>query len=327
MSREQVPHLPAPPMQAVSAVASATPEDLPSTNLYDRFKNTTPLLNAQQVDAYLKANGRKASSLLAAYRTSGDTSLLREAMEKYPNDPQVAFEAVASKDLSGQEKRQWLNTFEQTAPDNALANYLSAFDYFNSGQSDQAVQELARAAGKKFDDYTLDRIWDDDEAYLSAGYSTAEAGTAASRSLLMTQLLPLKQLGQRMIDLANSYNQAGDQTSAQASLQMAMKLGQTLESASSSSPALITQLVGVAVERMALGAMDPNSPYGGNGQTVQDQLNQIAQNKAAVNALDQQAEPLMRNLTDQDWVVFTNRRMLFGEVAAMQWVVGKYGHP
>jgi len=33
----------------------------------------------------------------------------------------------------------------------------------------------------------------------------------------------------------------------------------------------------------------------------------------------------MRNLTDQDLVNFTNRRMLFGEVAAMQWMVNTYG--
>ena len=76
---------------------------------------------------------------------------------------------------------------------------------------------------------------------------------------------------------------------------------------------------------MALNAMDPNSVYGADGQTVQDQLNQISQTKATINALDAQTEPLMHNLTDQDWVNFTNRRMLFGEVAAMQWVVNKYG--
>ena len=61
----------------------------------------------------------------------------------------------------------------------------------------------------------------------------------------------------------------------------------------------------MAVERMALNAMDPNSPYGGNGQTVQDQLNQIAQQKAAVNELVQQAEPLMPTMSDQDRLSYT----------------------
>ena len=54
-------------------------------------------------------------------------------MEKYPNDPQVAFEALFAKDLSPEQRRQWLSAFEQSAPDNPLANYLSARDYLKAG--------------------------------------------------------------------------------------------------------------------------------------------------------------------------------------------------
>ena len=112
---------------------------------------------------------------------------------------------------------------------------------------------------------------------------------------------------------------------AQAVLEMVLKMGQTLEGAQSSSPALISQLVGFAVERMALEKMDPNAPFGTNGQTNQDELNRIAQTRQTIDDLDKQTQPLLKNLTDQDWVVFANRRMLFGEVPAMQWVLSKYG--
>ena len=317
------PRLPAPPMH-VTVSTNAMGEDLQSTNLYARFKDKAPKLTAGQVEAYLKANGRKASSLLAAYRTSGAPALLKEAMEKYPNDPQVAFEAVFDKDLSLEQQRQWLNTFEKSAPDNALANYLSALNYFNSGQMDQGVQELAAASGKKLQDYTLDRILDDEEAYLSAGYSAAEAESISSEWITLPQLAPMKRLGQNLVDLANAYSQSGDQASAQAALQMAMNLGQRYADASASA-ALVSQLVGMAVERMALSAMDPNSPFGGNGQTVQDQLDQIVQQKAAFNELWKQAEPLMPTMSAQDWISYTDRRKIFGEVAALQWVVSKYG--
>ena len=86
--------------------------------------------------------------MLAAYRTTGDQTLLAEAMQKYPNDPQVALEAASEKDASAEDHRQWLETFKQSAPDNALPNYLSALDYFKAGQTDQAVQELLAASGK-----------------------------------------------------------------------------------------------------------------------------------------------------------------------------------
>src|SRR5437016_1113092 len=92
-SRERTPRLSARQIQADALTVPSPPVDLPTTNLYERFKESTRQLTAEQVDAFLKANGRRASSLLAAYRTSEDLALLREAMTKYPEDPQVAFEA------------------------------------------------------------------------------------------------------------------------------------------------------------------------------------------------------------------------------------------
>ena len=229
------PHLPAPPMQATNPPAALSTEDLQPTNanLYARFKDKEPNLTAEQAETYLKANGRKASSLLAAYRTSGDPKLLKEAMEKYPDDPQVAFEAAFAKDSSPEQQRQWLDTFEKSAPDNALANYLSAFNYFKAGQTDQAVQELTAAAGKQqFQDYTLDRVQNDVEAYLSAGYPVAEAEYLSTWQLALPQLAPVKQLSQDLVDLANAYQQSGDQASAQTALQMAVNLGQRYSPAS-----------------------------------------------------------------------------------------------
>ena len=68
----------------------------------------------------------------------------------------------------------------QSAPENALANYLSALDCFKAGQTDQAVQELIAASDKpQFQDYSLNSVQDDEETYLAAGYSEAEAAAVA----------------------------------------------------------------------------------------------------------------------------------------------------
>jgi hypothetical protein len=320
---ERVLRLSAANIQA--ATVTAAPDASVATNLFERLKNKEyPMLTPEQADAFLNANGRTASSLLAAYRTSKGMLLLREAMARFPNDRQVAFEVVTCPWMTADEKQPWLKTFEQSDPDNALANYLSAIDDFKAGRTDEALREVAGASGKHLNDYTQSRIQDNVDVFLSAGYSTAEAQMEATSSLLLPQLATLKGLGQQLVDLSNSYNQAGDPASAQAALQMALKLGQSLDSAQSSSPALISQLVGFAVERMALSAMDPNASIG-NGRTVQDELNWIAQTRQTFKDLDTQSQPLMPNLTDQDWVNFTNRRLLFGEAAAMQWVLNKYG--
>jgi len=320
-SAKPAPRLPAPRFQ----VATPPAEDLTSTNLYARFKDKSPKLTVEQVEPYLKANGRNAASLLAAYRTTGDASLLAEAMQGYPNDPQVAFEAIFNKDASAEERRQWLDTFKKSEPYNALANYLSALDYFKAGQTDQAVQEFMAASGKRqFQDYTSERYQDDAEAFLAAGYSVADAKTASGRHLLLPQLTPVKELGLDMIELAKSYRQAGDDASAQAALQMAINLGQRYSKPSPGEPT-VSRLVGIHLEGIALNTMDPNSPYGDAGQTVQDRLNQLAQQNGEVKESNRQVQSIFPKVSDQDWINYRDRWLMFGEKNAERWLINKYG--
>ena len=88
---------------------------------------------------------------------------------------------------------------------------------------------------------------------------------------------------------------------------------------------LISQLVGINVERIALSAMDSNAPYDANGQTVQARLDQLTQERAAIQALSKQAKPFWETMTDQDWLSYHSRSTVFGEGAALRWLVNKYG--
>ncbi len=319
-STGRAPRLPVATIQTNSEQAASLTESVQSS-LYARFKDKTPKLNADQVETYLKANGRKPSTLLAAYRTSGDAAFLEEAMENYPSDPQVAFEAVFAKGLSPEQRGQWLNAFEQNAPDNALANYLSALDHFKAGQTDQAIPELLTASSKRqFQDYTVSRRQDDEEAYLAAGYSTAEAKMIGSGQVELPQLAQLKQLGVKIVELSNSYRQAGDDASAQAVLQMAAGLGQRY----SAEDCAISHLVGLAIERIALNAMDPNAPYGTSGYTAREQLDLLNQQKTAIGSLFKENEALFEQMSDQDWINYIDRDKAFGEEAARRWAVGKF---
>ncbi len=294
-------------------------------NLRARLTANPLKVTAAQLEGYLKKYHRDAASLLAAFRVTHDPELLAEAMQKFPKDPQVDFEAAMKSDLTPEERRQWLNAFEAAAPNNALPNYLSALDYFKSGQSDQAVQEMAAASGKEgFQDYTTDRLLDDREAYLEAGYSAAEAEVSAATQLLLPQLQQVRDLGLDLVDVSKTYQQSGDSDSAQTALQMAAALGERYATAAPAETE-ISQLVGMFVERNALGAMDPASPFGDNGQTVQDQINQLNQERATLNELNQQAEPLLDTISDQDYLTYKDRWMAFGEQAALQWLIGKYG--
>ncbi len=321
-SNSSTPRLPAPRTQA-----PATTDSVASTNGIARMMKggDAPKLTGRQVESYLRENQRNAASLLAAYRSTGDPALLQEAMQKFPGDPQVAFEAAFKKDVPPEERRQWLDALKLSAPQNALADYLSAADHFKAGQLDQAVQDLMAASAKsQFQDYTLERVQDDEEAYRAAGYSVAEAKMVPAAQLLLPQLAQMKELSQHLNELAKSYRQAGDESSAQAVLQMAAGLGQRYSIVSPGEPE-ISQLVGIAMERIALNGMDANSPYGSDGRTVKDRLDQLAQQDAEIRRLAQQTEGLQPRMTDQDWISYKDRWRNFGEEAAGRWLINKYG--
>jgi len=313
----------APAVQAVSKRAGPA-DSGQSFGLYDRIKDQNPRLTAEQVRPYLEANHRNAASLLAAYRTTHDPALLKEAKQNFPNDPEVGFEAAFEQDATPEDRRQWLEVFKKSDPDNSLPDYLTALDYFKAGDTEQAMQEIRAATGKEqFQDYTLERVQDDEEAYLAAGYSVAESKTIPARQLLLPQLALLKGLGMDLNELASTDLQNGDAAAAQDSLQMAATLGQRYSNGAAGE-AEISQLVGIALERSALGAMDPNSQYT-DDQTVGQRLDQLNQQRATLNNLNQQLEPLLAGMSDQDWIVYKDRWRMFGEESAMRWVISKYG--
>lgn len=119
-------------------------EQLEASVRENRAPKPPDALSRKEIEAYLQQNKRNAESLLAAYRISHDPSYLREAATNFPNAPFVQFVVVADK-VFPEEQRQWIDAFKASSPDNALAWYFSALDYFNSKQPDLAIRELAEA--------------------------------------------------------------------------------------------------------------------------------------------------------------------------------------
>ena len=317
--------LPAPRFTSTPAPTEST-EELRSTNLYTRLANgDVPALSPEQLNNYLTQNQRNAESLLAAFRASSDAAYLKEAEEKFPNDPRVAYAAVFKSD-SPEERSQWLDRLKQSDSGNALPNYFSALDAFKSGQMDRAVQEITAATGKQqFQDYTMDFLQNAEEAYRSAGYSEADAKSIAATQLLLPDLKELRDLGRQMVSLANSYRQSGDSASADTALQMDIALGQRF--GGYPGEPLIDRLVGIAIERDALTTMDSTSPYGIAGQTVQDRLDQLNKTRESLKSLAQQETSLFQRMSDTDIVSYWDRWRAFGYEPTMQWAINKYGQP
>ncbi len=313
---------PAVASRPATAKRTGGPVGFTSTEMYALLTNKVARLTRAQVEPYLKSKGRNAASLLAAFRTTGDLALLAEARRKYPKEPEVGFETATRNDASQTERRAGLDAFKLAAPENGLANYLSALDLFKSGQKDAAVQELnAGAIKQQFQDYTAERTRTDEEVYRTVGYRPGEAQMIANAFLPEAHLVQMNELGQNIVALAASYGQAGDKTSQEAALQMALALGKRFEDPSET---MRWQLIGIRIERAALNVMDPARTIGG-GQSVADRLAQIVEQKEAIQELTRQADPIWKTLSDDDWTGYHAQIARSGEEAAVRWLVSNYG--
>jgi hypothetical protein len=305
------------------------------TNLFAQLANGESLpVTLEQLAHYLQANHRNAESLLAAYQATHEKSLLEEAMTNYPNDPRVAYSAWfrSSADRDDAEalkvRREKLDLLKEAAPDNALVNYLSAGNYFASGQRDLALQELQAGAAKpNFNDYTQDSIQSMTEAYMAAGYSEAEAKLSATTGTLLPHLAELKQDGLQLVELAKSYQQAGDIASARAMLQMCQDLGSRLDDANSMT--LIQPLVGIALQRMGLEAAASMATDTGTSQALQNQINALARQREDIKSLVSAfpIEQWLQTAAPEEIIAYCDRQRVFGEQKTLQWLADRNPGP
>lgn len=290
-----------------------------------------PRLSAEEAEAYVTANKRSSESLLAAYRATKDKTYLKEALEKFPNDPKVNFDGYFDtfrneSDYTIEERRGMLERFAKSAPENSLPNYLAASDFFKTGESDKALEQFRNAATKSsLNDYTMEFVQNAEEAYRNAGYSDVDAKAIGISTHLLPHLSKLKQTGIELLELAGRYQQSGDDAQAREARELALHLADMLQDGSQQK-IVINQLVGIAIERKVLATLDPNSTYDGSGRTVQNRIDELAQNRKNLNANVGPLENLLPTMTPADQSAYFDRMKIYGEESAMKWAVGKYGN-
>lgn len=234
---------------------TVTPKAEPSDDAdSESDEKEKPKLSREQVEAWLAKHNRNAMSLLAAFRSSGDTNYLNEAATNFPNDPHVELSVLAHDEFPA-DRRKWLDLFKESSPSNSLANYLSAQEDFKNGKNDEAVQELLAASGKsQFNAYATEMQLDAEELYSASGKSPVEIPTLSMGDWAgenMSEMATLKRLAQGMGDLEQQYVNSGDLNSAVNLAQMGMTLANQIQSGDSGKY-LINQLVALAEENIVL---------------------------------------------------------------------------
>ena len=290
-----------------------------------------PKIPREKVEEWLAKNNRNAMSLLAAFHALNDTNYLNEAATNFPNNPQVEL-AVLAHDEFPQDRRKWLDLFKNSSPSNSLANYLSAQDYFKNGNSDAAVQELQAASGKsQFDSFETASRLDEEDLYLSAGYSQLDSDKESSVGMFQEdnpELMTFKRLAQGVAGLEQQYAASGDANSAANLAQMGMAFANQLET-KDSGKYLINQLVGWAIQSVVLQPLDQNTAYDFLGGETASQVAQEAkqQRKSVWSPLVQNYEAIKPDLTDSEMLGYQERVKIYGQVPAMQWLIQQHPPP
>jgi hypothetical protein len=278
------------------------------------------------LDAWLASGRTNAPDLLAMRQVGGGAEFLRLALTNFPSDPRVLMAAVALDD-GPQARRERLDRLKAAAPDNALADYLSARDHLKQGRTDAAFADLAAASGKaRFDDYVLEAMVSAEELYLQDGRSPAEAKALGTSGALMPHLAQLKGLAVDLAELQGQYLAAGDTGSAERLAQYGVELGGRLIEGEGSNT-LIGQLVGVAVEKIVLKPLDPDRAYDFLQGTVNERQAALEMSKAEVRESSQHFEDWMRAASEAEIVGFFDRFKLYGEAEALKWLAQRRGAP
>jgi hypothetical protein len=102
---------------------------------------------------------------------------------------------------------------------------------------------------------------------------------------------------------------------------MGVDLGHRLDT--SPQTTLIQELVGMAIERMALNAMNPNDPYGSTGQTVNDRIDALVARRNTYRELTRESSRILESMSDEDVAHYFDRIRLYGKDAAMRWLVNQ----
>lgn len=241
------------------------------------------------------------------------------AATNFPNNPLVQL-SVITHDVFPEQKREWIERFKETEPDNALANYLSAREHFQNKDQGAALQEFEQAVTKgKFNDHTLEKIQNAEELYMASGKSPVDAKMMGTTTVLLPHLAQLKGLAQSMVEVQKELMTAGNANSGQPVASWNYHLGQQLSSGEGTH-FIIDQLVGMAIERMTISKLDPNQQYDFLGTTAQARIDQLMAEREEFKVLTSNSTELLENASDTDLLSYLDRMKIHGERAALEWL-------
>lgn len=277
----------------------------------------------QRGEKWLASRGRDAASLVAAWDITGEESLLDEAAEKFPNDPRVCMAMIARLRDSAEAAMPWIERLIAAEPLNPEGQYLKAWALRKQGDKAAAMEALRTALTMptKRDSHLRDRILTVREAALASGAGIREAATIALSGPL--QKAPLYQIASTPILIAHELKAAKAAGDQERVLELA-GLGLASVARINEEPWLIGDLVSRTMEKSILSELPPETEIGSNGETAGQLLEAANARHEETGEFMKQAdrfESIRAEASDAVISEYTDRHLLHGERAAMQWLL------
>lgn len=316
------------PGVAKPAAATNTPPASPRARLMTSLftaEGEVPRVPADVLERWLAAGRNNPAGLLAARQTGQNAGYLEKALDQFPHDPRVLVATTALSQDAPEVRRDRLDRLQAAAPDNSLADYLSARDHLKQGRPNEAFRDLAAAAAKpQFDDYSLDSALAAEELYLAAGFSPAEAKAYGTSSTLLPHLAHLKALGLDLAALEQQYRAAGDAASAGKAARWGLQLGERLAGPQGAWTA-IGELTGITIEKAVLEKLDPQFTADFIQGTAGDHLARLEARRAVLQENSRLFESWMQQASDAEVTAYFDRLKVQGESAALRWMRERIG--
>ena len=149
-----------------------------------------------------------------------------------------------------------------------------------------------------------------------AGRSPAEAKAIAGFQMQLPHLKQLRDLGKEMAKMQKQSQAAGDSDRAREMAATGLQMGRQMSMGEGGSY-LINQLVGIAIERNVLDALDPGAENSFLGRSLEELQQELTDQKDEIAALVKSVN--LDQMSEQEMTAYVDRMKLHGEFASMKW--------